>query len=349
MASTGKTVQGVEILRVGEFDAQTGPIEVTEDDLDAIVAAFEATHEVLGVPVRLGHEAQSGDPAQGWLANLRRVGAKLVADLVRMSEEVVAAVKSGRYGPRSAGLRKDAVIDGQTYPLVLDHLALLGAEQPAVPGLNRLEDLLAAPAGRLIHLCAADGKPFPPAEDEDDEDETEDPMESDMEAKLRALLGLDEKGDILATITSLLEARTAATAAVAQLTAAKGETTNLSQRVIELESKLAKHDADALVTEFADRVPPAAKSAALSLAARDPAGARAWFAALPKFVELGERGTSKDGSDFSAIEPTETQIALHKAMRGAYDAGARVDLMRANAKAKGVTLPDNFSALVTRK
>lgn len=342
MAKTAPaSIRGVEILAAGTWEAQTGEVEITDEDLAAIEYAFAQTGEALPVPVRIGHDATDKDPAVGWLSNVRKVGSKLVADLVRVAADVVEAIREGRYGPRSAGLVSDRKVGGKSYPLMLDHLALLGAVQPAVSGLNQLETLLSRQPVRGVHLSLASES------DMDDEEvkEGEQPMpakeeeDNSMMTAIRAALGIGPDADVFEAITALKGAS-------AELASAGGDRINLSREVVELKARVARYDAEKLVDEFKDRVTPNARAEAIELAIRDPKAARSWFSKLQPFVELGERGSTKDGGDFSDLKPSETEIALAKAMNG-----GRVDmtaLMRKKAMTLGRKLPDNFDALVAR-
>jgi len=113
---------GVEIFKVGRHVDGSGNAKTwTEAELDEIAANSRSD----GAPIRLGHDVKSGDPAAGWVHNLRVVAGRLVGDLKRVPEAIYAKLNSS-YRKRSAGLEKR---DGKW---TLGHLALLGAEQSAI-------------------------------------------------------------------------------------------------------------------------------------------------------------------------------------------------------------------------
>jgi len=129
------TIPAVEIFRAGTWNGATS----TEADLDAMVEA--STRVGFVPPVKLGHATESGMPAFGWVENLRRMGASLMADLVELPEQLYAMIKARRYNAMSVEIYHDLERNGRTFPRVLRALALLGAELPAVD-LRPLRDYL---------------------------------------------------------------------------------------------------------------------------------------------------------------------------------------------------------------
>jgi hypothetical protein len=146
-----RTLQNVAILRVGKgFQGKGCPksgCEFTADDLDSIIAAYQATKGRLEVPAKLGHDDNQrllqgdGYPAAGWVSSLRRTGDRLYADLVQVPVRVAELIQAGAYRAVSAELNKDMEINGTTYPLALTGLALLGADLPAVDSLGAISGL----------------------------------------------------------------------------------------------------------------------------------------------------------------------------------------------------------------
>ncbi|MEC4763362.1 hypothetical protein VT930_09620 [Mycobacterium sherrisii] len=142
------TIRAVELLRVGEWDAATGPFAVTPADLESAVAAHRAG--VLRRPVlKIGHtdprfnDSFDGAPALGYIDNLRIVdgGNTLVGDYVNVPAQLAALVPYA-YPDRSVeALRNYTAADGTVYSLVLTGLALLGATPPAVDTLQSLQDV----------------------------------------------------------------------------------------------------------------------------------------------------------------------------------------------------------------
>ena len=120
-------VLGVEIFEAGEWtDGNGKKFKWTIDTLKEIATNSRKDG---GIPVRLGHDVKSGDPAFGWVENLRVVGQKLIGDLMRVPAEIYKYLNT-RYRKRSAGFAN------RNNKWELDHLALLGAEQAALDGLK---------------------------------------------------------------------------------------------------------------------------------------------------------------------------------------------------------------------
>lgn len=147
--STTFTLSNVPIFAVGRWNND----DYNEADLDRMVAAYG----VVGFkpPVKLGHDesqplAKSDSmPALGWVANLRRVGTQLFADIKGLPAKVYEAIRRKNYDRVSAEVYWDYEEGGKKLPRVLKALALLGAEIPAVTSLAALEA-----------LYDASGKPF---------------------------------------------------------------------------------------------------------------------------------------------------------------------------------------------
>jgi len=146
-----ESIPGVDILRVGEgFDGggcPEGGCSFTAEDLDAIVQCYWATREARIPPVKLGHDAdqqivqKDGYPAAGWVANLRRLGDKLYADLLDVPKQLADLIRAGAYRFVSVELERDMEVGGVSYPTALTGLALLGADLPAVDSLKGLATL----------------------------------------------------------------------------------------------------------------------------------------------------------------------------------------------------------------
>lgn len=151
----------VQVFKAGtHVDGSGSKDSYSEADLDAIVEAFGATYPALHEPpLRLGqHEATESStgerlPGQsaGWVGGLKREGEYLLAKLVDLPAEVYRAIQGRRYKKVSAGIAWNREINGIRYPKMLDHLALLGANIPAVKGLQSLQTTFlseaASPAG----------------------------------------------------------------------------------------------------------------------------------------------------------------------------------------------------------
>lgn len=118
--------QWVEIFRAGDYGEKG---VWTRDDLDKTIANFSAG--VWNPPAVFGHPKED-DPAQGWVADLRRVGDVLEARFTQTSDELESSVRNGRFPNRSAAFYLDARGTGP----VLRHVGFLGATPPEVKGLE---------------------------------------------------------------------------------------------------------------------------------------------------------------------------------------------------------------------
>lgn len=131
------THRGVELVKVGTWAASTGVTTVTRDDLEAMVAAA-SDPEVDAVPLKVGHVDPrfDGEPALGWVENLRVEGDTLLGDVVgipsKLSETMPTAFRR-RSVEIAWGVRTPS---GKRYAAALTGLALLGVTPPAVRGLS---------------------------------------------------------------------------------------------------------------------------------------------------------------------------------------------------------------------
>lgn len=140
-----KALYGAEIFDVGTWPAQTGQVTVTLEDIDSIVASFEALGLSRKVPIKAGHNDDQpmtdGQPALGWVDRVWRQGTKLMADFVDMPTVIHEAVRKKLYKTVSIELLRNVQAGTRKIPWVLDAVSLLGADQPAVGTLKDLEVL----------------------------------------------------------------------------------------------------------------------------------------------------------------------------------------------------------------
>ena len=116
----------------GRYDEASGTwVPYSEADLDTMVANFERRER--DIPLILGHNHWSGEekPALGWVAALRRVGDRLLAQARDVKEELKDAVNRKLYPKRSVEIYEN--LDGKG--LMVSAVAFLGSQQPAVPGM----------------------------------------------------------------------------------------------------------------------------------------------------------------------------------------------------------------------
>lgn len=147
-------LDGVEILKAG------GPIKgigsppdgdfYTAADLRAMAAANAELADEVQPPAKIGHFPRSGDPAVGWLENIRADGDRLIADVKKVPKKFAEIVKAGAYRTVSVELgratsQSKTNDDGtpKVYETVVKGLAFLGAKRPAVQGLSTLDEVVA--------------------------------------------------------------------------------------------------------------------------------------------------------------------------------------------------------------
>jgi hypothetical protein len=142
-----RTIPGVELIKLGTWEASTGTWTVTPDQLQSVIAADAAG--VLRKPViKIGHDDPrfDGSPAFGHLDKLRLAdaGRTLVGDYVGVPAWLADAIPTS-YPDRSVeALRDFEASDGTVWPLVLTGVALLGATAPAISDLASLQQLVTA-------------------------------------------------------------------------------------------------------------------------------------------------------------------------------------------------------------
>lgn len=148
------TIKDVALVSVGTWAAATGVTTVTRSDLESMLAAH-ADQLVDHAPVKLGHASAlndaigDGNPAYGWVVPTR-IGTNaagkvtLFGDLVGMPAQL-ADVAPTAYRRRSVEIAWDVKTPaGKTYRAALVGIALLGAQAPAVKGLDDVLALYSA-------------------------------------------------------------------------------------------------------------------------------------------------------------------------------------------------------------
>jgi hypothetical protein len=118
----------IEIFRVGTHTSSSGEVvECTESDLDSIALNFEANPKI---PFTIGHPKTDKEPAYGWCNKVVKEGKKLFAEMTFVSETLAGMLKEKLFDNCSIGLKKG---------WKLDHIALVGAAQPAIKGMEFAE------------------------------------------------------------------------------------------------------------------------------------------------------------------------------------------------------------------
>lgn len=155
-------LDGAEIFAAGKWNG----LDFSEEDLDRIVQSFEFFELGGRVPLKLGHNDEQpltdGQPALGWVDRVWRDGGKLKADFRDVPAVVYDAIRNGRYKNVSVELLRDVVAGTRTVPLVLDAVALLGADLPAVGSLMDLQALTMSRLQGAERLVFTQAKMFNP-------------------------------------------------------------------------------------------------------------------------------------------------------------------------------------------
>ena len=144
------TIKGVELLRAGTWQASTGEVSITGDDLNDMLEAWRSLRLPLAV-IKIGHTDPrmenpdwDGEPAYGQVDNLSVSDDDgtpvLSGDFINVPDELAEKLPSA-YPQRSVEIDWSVELrdeDGEvveTYRAVLTAVALLGATPPAVKGL----------------------------------------------------------------------------------------------------------------------------------------------------------------------------------------------------------------------
>ena len=128
-------IKEVHIFKAGtQTSAQGVTREFTQNDLRQIANSYKP--DVHEAPIRIGHEDNDKVPAWGWVKGVKVKGDDLFAevDFSPMAEEYI---KNGLYKKVSASFYSpDSKINPEPGKWSLRHVALLGAQPPAVKGLK---------------------------------------------------------------------------------------------------------------------------------------------------------------------------------------------------------------------
>lgn len=146
-----RSIQNVEIFKVGTWFASGKKMKITGDNLDEMVASFEALNTKPGfIPaLKLGHSAMQkffgnnqGAPRLGFVEKIWRAGDKILANFSDVPDVLVDLIEKGRYNQVSVEVFPKYEFEGKVFKNLLTAVALLGAELPAVKGLKDLASSL---------------------------------------------------------------------------------------------------------------------------------------------------------------------------------------------------------------
>ena len=134
-------LRNVEIFATGKWNGE----KYTDEDLMDIVNNFNSLRDKHKPALKLGHEDKqviaqnSGLPALGWIDNIKKVGNKLLADIVQIPKRLYELIKAGAYKKISSEIWWNLKYEGKNYRRALRAVALLGAEVPAVWDIGSIE------------------------------------------------------------------------------------------------------------------------------------------------------------------------------------------------------------------
>lgn len=129
-------IYGMRIMAEGVWNG----VPITKERMARIVQAFHMLKDTLRVPLKLEHSekfASELNPALGWVKDLRIEDGFLVADLIKVPEEIVSLIKRGHYIHVSPEIAE--YLSG--FQDVLIGVALIGGNQPAILSLPSLIQL----------------------------------------------------------------------------------------------------------------------------------------------------------------------------------------------------------------
>jgi regulator of replication initiation timing len=136
-------IDNVEIFKAGIWNGHS----FSEKDIDDIVKSFNDIGSEIKPYIKLGHDdkqkllQKDGYPSAGWIVSLRKNGGKLLASFRGIPEKIYKLIKKKAYGRFSAEIYHNLTIGNKKYPYVLKAVSLLGADTPAVEGLDDFIDL----------------------------------------------------------------------------------------------------------------------------------------------------------------------------------------------------------------
>lgn len=149
---------GIEIFKAGHRVDDAGDLHhISAEDVAQCAAAYDpAKHEA---PLCVGHP-ESNRPAYGWVGKLKAAAGTLtMVDTRQVEPQFAEMVESGRFKKRSASFYPpDHPRNPSPGTWSLRHVAFLGAQPPAVPGLKDIQFSEGDDAVGCINFCdSADG------------------------------------------------------------------------------------------------------------------------------------------------------------------------------------------------
>ncbi len=220
-----------DVARVGKWSGSAAGaparIEVTEEDLLRMAEDYDPVLQEAPVTVEHRHSG----PALGWVAALRVTGGVLQARFHRLSAKLREWLREGSYRSRSIEMYKPFESTGRAY---LAAVSFLGAQPPAVKGLNPQPSLLADGRGEIVSLRETECRNPPVTLGEDEMDLPNKGLAARAISTLRDVFSredelIDKDGYIAELETKLEEERRARLAAEKRLTVLEQQLAELKQ------------------------------------------------------------------------------------------------------------------------
>jgi len=210
----GALPQGIEIFKPGRHTAMAGQeYEFSEADLRRMAASYNPAQRE--APLCVGHP-EHDKPAYGFVKGLAvNAAGRLVMDTHQVAPAFAELVRDGRYKKRSAAfyppLHPGNPTPGAWY---LRHVAFLGAQPPAVPGLAEIA--FSGDEQGLIAFAEDAGPDAPvssPSNPPEEPSTMTEAEKAELERQLQA--AKDEAAAARATVTAITAERDAAAAQAA--------------------------------------------------------------------------------------------------------------------------------------
>lgn len=140
-------IKDVEVFASGKWNGDN----YTNNDIDNMISNFKLFGGSLKIPMKLGHDPKQklkdafpqkdGQPALGWVRELKRDGKKLLATFAGVPLKIKDLINKGAYGRFSSEIMWNMQYLGNTFKRVLSAVSLLGADTPAVKTIDDIVGL----------------------------------------------------------------------------------------------------------------------------------------------------------------------------------------------------------------
>jgi len=196
-----------EICAIGDF-GDKGALK--ENDLKEISKNWKELRDQIKPPLKLGHSEGFGQPAAGWVENIRIEDSKIVADFMDVPAKIADMIRAKHYRRVSPEIYMDFVDDeGKKWGKVLRAVALLGADVPEMKTLKDLEVLYNSEELSQINVITNFSKKEEGGVDMERldrvEKKTDELIKENISLKIRKFLE-ENKERILPTMKPLVEA-----------------------------------------------------------------------------------------------------------------------------------------------